>query len=174
MDIRKKRQILKTFVESHFSYCPLVWMFHSRFLNNRINTIHERAWIVYEDEISSFEDLLKRDNSYTIHERNIQTLAIEIFKVVTGISPEIMKKVFPLKSSIQYHSKQIFETHNIRSVYNGTDTLSFLGPKIWNILPDDMKKITSLNAFKKEIRKWKPKECPCRLCKNYIQGIGYI
>ena len=166
---------MKTFVESYFSYGPLICMFHSRLLNNQINKIHERALrIVYSDETSSFENLLTRDNSFTIHERNVQTLAIEVFKVVRGISPEIMKNVFRLKKCIQYQSNQIFDTHNIRSVYNGTDTLSFLGPKIWNILPNDIKTITCLNVFKKKIRRWKPAECPCRLCKNYIQGVGYI
>ena len=39
----KLRLILKAFIESQFGYCPLVWMFHSRTLNNRINRLHERA-----------------------------------------------------------------------------------------------------------------------------------
>ena len=68
---------MKTFILSHFGYCPLVWMMHNRRLNNRINRIHERALrLVYKDDSSSFEELLKIDNSFTIHERNIQSLAI--------------------------------------------------------------------------------------------------
>ena len=39
----KLRVLMKSFVESQFSYCPLIWMFHSRTLNNRINKLHERA-----------------------------------------------------------------------------------------------------------------------------------
>ena len=63
---------MKSFIESQFGYCPLVWMFHSRSLNNRINHIHERALrIVYKDYYSSFEELLEKDKSFTIHERNI-------------------------------------------------------------------------------------------------------
>ena len=47
---------MKAFIESQFSYCSLVWMFHSRTLNNRINNLHERALrLVYNDQISSFE-----------------------------------------------------------------------------------------------------------------------
>ena len=61
-----------------------------RTLNNRINKIHERALrLVYNDEESSFENLLLKDNSFTIHERNIQTLAIELYKVVNHLSPKI-------------------------------------------------------------------------------------
>ena len=43
MTTDKLRVIMKAFIESQFGYCPLVWMFHSRTLNNRINNLHERA-----------------------------------------------------------------------------------------------------------------------------------
>ena len=77
MTQNQRKIIMKTFILSHFSYCPLVWMFHSRKLNNRINSIHERALrIVYRDNESTFDELLFKDESFTIHERNIQTLAI--------------------------------------------------------------------------------------------------
>ena len=73
---------MKTFIESQFGYCPLIWMFHGRIVNKRIKHLHERALrITYKDYISSFEDLLKRDKSVTIHHKNIQSLAIELFKV---------------------------------------------------------------------------------------------
>ena len=140
MDISKRRQIMKAFIESSFGYCPLVWMFHSRTLNNRINKIYERALrIVYNDEFSSFEDLLEKDNSFTIHERNIQTMAIEIFKVVHGLSPEIMKSVFPVRICNRYDSKQIFQTRNVNTVYHGLNSLAHLGLKIWSIIPDQIK-----------------------------------
>ena len=50
----------------------------------------------------------------------------------------------------------------------------FLGPKIWNILPDEIKQQTSLNSFKKSVTKWKPKDCPCRLCKVSANGVGFL
>ena len=43
MNVSKKRIIMKSFIESQFGYCPLIWMFHSRGLNNKINRIHERV-----------------------------------------------------------------------------------------------------------------------------------
>ena len=57
--------IMKAFIESQFSYCPLIWMFHSRTMNNRINRLHERALrLVYKNENLSFEELLEVDGSF--------------------------------------------------------------------------------------------------------------
>ena len=75
-------------------------MFHSRGLNNEINSLHERALrITYGDRSASFEDLLKKDNSVSIHHWNIQALATEMFKVKNNIVPEIMKEPFAPKIS---------------------------------------------------------------------------
>ena len=148
MNTGQKRIIMKAFIHSQFGYCPLVWIFHSRELNRRINRIQERALrVVYSDGVSSFKSLLERDESFTVHERNIQTLAIEMFKMVNGLSPKIMKRVFTLKTNPMYCTKQIFKTKSVRSVYNGIDTLSFLGPKIWLIIPDDIKSVGNIEEF---------------------------
>ena len=71
MSFQRRRSLLKSFVEAQFGYCPLVWMFHGREINRKINHIHERSLrIVYRDYNSSFKDLLKKDNSVCIHHRN--------------------------------------------------------------------------------------------------------
>ena len=74
---------MNAFITSQFSYCPLVWMSHSRTMNNRINKIHEKTLrLVYKDEKNlSLDDLLKKDKSVSIHQRNLQILATEIFKL---------------------------------------------------------------------------------------------
>ena len=78
----KLKIIMKTFIQSQFNYCPLVWMFHSRTLNNKINKLHERALkIVYKNDKLTFDELLELDNSVTVHHRNLQKLAIEMYKV---------------------------------------------------------------------------------------------
>ena len=85
---------MKAFIESQFSYCPLIWMFYSRKLNNRINRIHERALrVAFRDNTSSFEILLKQDNSFTTHERNLRRLVTEMFKTKNNLSPAFMKNL---------------------------------------------------------------------------------
>ena len=175
MGKEKRRIIMKSFIESQFGYCPLVWMFHSRKLNNRINRIHEKSLrLVYNEENTSFEELLQKDNSFTIHHMNIQALAIELYKVMHPLSPVFMKEILPTKSHITHCSKQDFVTRRIRTVHNGSETLSFLGPKIWLIIPNEIKMAKTLIEFKNQIKKWKPTKCPCRLCQVYIRGIGFI
>ena len=93
MSLNKQRLLMKTFVESQFNYSPLIWMFHSSRLNNKINNVHGKALIiVYFDYKSTFQELLDKDASFSVHHRNIQTLATEIYKHIHGLSPGIMEK----------------------------------------------------------------------------------
>ena len=93
--IQKRRMKMEDCIASEFSYCPLVWMFHKRKLNSRVNKLHEKTLrIVYQDYASSFTELLDKDNSTTIHNRNIQLLTTELFKVKNGLPPPYMNKVF--------------------------------------------------------------------------------
>ena len=171
MSFNRRRELMNAFITSQFGYCPLVWMFHSRKLNNRINTLHERVLrVVYRDDVSTFDTLVEKNESFRIHDRNIQTLAIELYKVWYGISPKIMSYVFPINMSSRKGEE--FSSRNVKSVNYGTDSLSHLGPKIWNLVPPEWKSL-SLSNFTKQIRKWKP-PCPCKLCKIYLQGVGYI
>ena len=103
MDFPKRKQIMNTFFKSQVSYSPLTWMMHNRKLNNKINRLHERyLHVTYDDSLSSFEELLERYNSVSVHNRNIQCLAVELCKVFNGICPDIMKDVFPLSPSSNY------------------------------------------------------------------------
>ena len=98
MCLEKRKTVFKAYMISQFGYCLLVWMFHSRGLNNKINSLNERALrITCSGRSSSFQDLLKKDNSVSIHHRNIQALATEMFKVKNHIAPEIMKELFAPK-----------------------------------------------------------------------------
>ena len=94
---KKRRIVMNTFVESQFNYCSLIWILHSRTLNNKINRLHKRALrIVYSDYTSSFNTLLEKDGSFSIHHRNIQSLAFEIYKYLHGLSPAIMGDIIKL------------------------------------------------------------------------------
>ena len=139
---------------SQFSYCPLLWMCHSRTLNSKINKLHERSLrLVYDDGQSTFEELLNIGKSVTIHHRNVQVLATELYKVHHGLAPELMNDIFEKRNVTYYfRNNSTFETSNIKSVYYGSETISFLGPKIWELLPSSIKDSENLNIFKSNIK----------------------
>ena len=132
MELPKRRILMDAFFKAQFNYCPAVWMFLSRSLNNKINRLHERCLrMIYNDKHSNFEELLVKDNSVSIHHNNIHTLAIEIYKVAKGICPEIMNDIFKLRENTHYNLRYTsqFLVDPIHSVFNGSESASYLGPK---------------------------------------------
>ena len=94
MNINQRKRIMRAFTSSQFGYCPLVWFFCSRKINNRINRIQERALrIVYKDYVLTFAQLLEKGSSVSIHIRNLHILATEIFKARNNLSQFILKSV---------------------------------------------------------------------------------
>ena len=177
MTVSKRRTLMNAFFRSQFSYCSLMWMCHSRTLNNKINRVHERCLrIAYNDKLSSFQNLLDQGRSVSVHTPNLHTLAIEMYKVSKGIAPKIFADIFSCNSRANYDLRyqSEFSRPLVKSVFNGTETISNLGPMIWDLVPLEMKQKESLTAFKKAIKTWNPHNCPCRLCKKYVAGIGSI
>ena len=125
--------------------------------------------------MSSFE-LLETDNSVSVHHRNILVFATELYKAVSGHSPEIMKEVFPYNENTTYNTrnKRKFHSRAIKSVTFGSETLSHLAPKIWELVPVEIKNVESVACFKRAIKKWKPTNCPCRLFRTYVFQVGFV
>ena len=151
---KEKRMTQKAFIRSQIGYCSLVWIFHSWGLNNKTNWIHERASrISYKDKSLSFQNLLKEDNSATIHHSNIKILATETYKFLQGLSPSLMKEIFVERNNnYSLWGNNVLSRWRINSVRYRTDTVSFLAPKIWDNLPKDIKDSESLNIFKGKIK----------------------
>ena len=122
LNIQKRRTVMKSFVTAEFYYCPLIWMLHSRHLNHKINSIHERALrITYQDNTSTFQEQLNKSNSVSIHHRNLQVLATEMLKTHWDLPPEILRKNF-LSETCSYKlcRSNIFEERQVHSIYHGT------------------------------------------------------
>ena len=143
----KKGLILKTFIESQFSYCPLIWMFRSKEVNNKINHIHGRALrLVYEYYTTSFEDILLRDKSVYIHLRNIQNVAIEVLKVKNNLCPDFIKSLF-YQIETRTRSNVSFHRQNVNTVYKGEQSLRCFGPIVRDtMIPESLKTITDLKT----------------------------
>ena len=137
MSLEKRRTLMKAFIESQFNYCPLIWILRSRTLKNKINHIHERALrTVYSDYNSSFYELLDKDDTFKIHKKNIQNLAIGIYKYLHGLSPAILSDVSRVNETIPYDLRTRNELYvlNPKTVICGTETF-FLSLEICALIP---------------------------------------
>ena len=111
-------------MESHFKYFPIVWMFHSRRTNKKINRLHERALrIAYDDEVSTFDQLLTMDKYFCIHHQNIQKLLIEIYKAI-HISGNSLKELYiKRESTISLRSKPELVIPSVNTVLKGKNLI---------------------------------------------------
>ena len=152
-------------------------MFHSRKLNNNINKLHERALrIIDRDKNSSFESLLKKDSSTTIYVKNLKVMLTEMFKTKNYQNPDFMRGVFPLRNnSYNLRYNNVFLQPKVETVSYGMETMCQRTTiQLWQILPSHRKSSTSLKDFKTKIRNRNPSHCNCRLCRPYIQSLGFL
>ena len=155
MSTEKRRTLFKAFVVSQFNYCLLVSMFHTKELNNRINSLHEKALrLTDQNRSSSFDELLKLGKSVSIHYRNLQYLLTEIYKVKMGLSPPIMNDIliFDENTSYNLRSGVTVTKGKIRTNKFSFETISTIGAVLWRNLPNDIKDSESLNIFKHRIK----------------------
>ena len=170
LNLERRRSLMKAFIESQFGYCPLVWMFCGRQENNRINHLHERALrIVYNDYKSTFENLLELDNSLFIHHRNIRLLSIELYKFKHNLSNQVLLELLNLRNiNYDFRSQIDFELRPIYTTAYSLRSLKYSAPKIWNIVPIDIRNSDSLPEFTTKIKSWKPVTYPCNLCRTFV------
>ena len=151
-------------------------MFHNRKRNNHINSVHERALrVIYRDSNAIFSELLSKDKSVIIKQINLQLLATEAFKTKNELNSKIMEEIFTFKN-VDYNlrNNSSLKIGNLKTVYYGTESLTNLGAKNWNLLPNEYKELKSLSRFKSRISNWVADECLGRICKNYVPNIGFI
>ena len=99
-----------------------------------------------------------------------------MFKVSRGLSPKIANELFQFREHIPYELRQRpqFQIPWVHSVLSGTESLKFYGPKIWALVPNEVKQLESIRKFRNAIKQWNTTSCPCRLCKRYIHRIKFL
>ena len=98
---------------------------------------------------------MKKDGSASVHNQDFQIFATEMYEIKNDPSPLIVTELFKQMNEQHYDLRKNsqFTIPPIRTVYHGSESISFLGPKIWNILPDRLKNVNSIEAFKIQIKK---------------------
>ena len=177
MATEKLQRLRRAFVLSHLGYCPLVWMFYDRALNHKRNHIHERALrIAHKDYENDFGFLLKQSKSVPIHLRNLQLLLTKIYKTKCGLNPPFMKETsMQRNNSYSLRHGDDAQVPKVRTTSFGVESIAYLGNKLWQILPQEIKQSNSLPIFKKQIiRFWNGGKCNCMLCKVYNLKVRFL
>ena len=156
---QKSKLIFSSVIMSNFSYCPLIWLFCTKGANNEINRTRKRVLrALYGDYESTFEELLDRDKSKTIHKKNLQLLMTEVYRTINNLNPEYMWKFFT-KRDVPYglSSSELCKIPSVNSQRYGINSLSYRVSLLWDELSDEMKLTTSAKIFKKKYDTWKAK-----------------
>ena len=146
------RLIMNAFFLSKFGYYLLVCKFQSRSLNNRINRLQDRTLrLVYKGTSSSIIELLKKENTFTIHQKKIKKRATEIYKVKQKIPPGLIYELFQ-ETEHPYNLliNHTFRTYSAETVQHGTGILLFMGPKIRSLFPSNRNNSETLEIFKQK------------------------
>ena len=133
MDISQRKLISNAFIMPQFSCCPLIWMFHSRAMEHRINRIHERTLrLIYSNQHQlTFKELLEKNKTVSNHQRNLQTLATEIYKAKNKISPKVVNSLFEFTNkNYDHRNASILKRNRYFTVHHGRESLVSLAPKI--------------------------------------------
>ena len=131
---------------------------------------------MYRDYKSSFKELLQKYKSITINQENLQYLPIEIYEVKVRISPKIVNEIFRFRKNSAYSlgSGIRLKKPSSNSIQFESKSTVYLGAKIWEIIPENIKSSESVDIFKSKVKNWVLEVCPYRLCKTYVNHVGFV
>ena len=144
-------------------------MLCSRKWNNLINKLHKRGLkLTYRDEIKYFQQILRKQNKITIHERNWQFLMKKVCKIVNGIASPIINSISHAIKIFRNFLQKIGKPWNMATKQWRIE-LCFSG-RIYTLI----KNTKSLNNFQWKVKAWQCEFWLCIPCKNYVQNLGFI
>ena len=165
LDQKGKEAIINGFVYANFNYCPLVWHFCSAKSVKKIEKIQERLLrLLLNDYRSDYKSLLVKSSKSTMEVKRLRALALEIFRTLNNMNPEYLKDIF-IQNTTSVRNYNNLVVHSHRTATYGDKSLSTLGPKIWNSLPNNIKSLESFSKFKSYIDTWFGPKCSCSICK---------
>ena len=174
LSFKAKFILIQSFVYANFNYCPLIWHFSSSKSLSKVEQIQKRALrFLHDDTESSYETLLSKTDKNFMSINRVRTLCIEIFKTINNLNPPFMKDIFQLRITdrpVRAQNTNNLKVETRKTVAFGTNSISSLGPKIWNNLPYHLKCSESLAFFKQIIKKWDGTKCLCDKCnKSFLE-----
>ena len=149
---------------SNFNFCPLIMHFCSKTNSDKLEKIRFRALkFIFQDFNSSYDILLQKAGTTTLHLSRMRNLALQTFKIVYGDSqPFLQDFVVKKDTSYDFRYTNLLELPRPKSTMFGISSFRYQAAKLWNALPDDARKITDFDSFRALIKGWGGVECTCR------------
>ena len=152
LNFEGKKTLINSYFYSNFNYCPLVWMFSNAKSLNKIESLQKRTLhFLYEDYVSSYEELLQKAGKETMKANRLRSLCIGIFISINNIN-----EIFKLRKTsrtVLSNYKLNLDVPTINQVSFGDKSLRYYGSKIWNLLPFHIKSFENLEACNNIIKK---------------------
>ena len=136
--------IFRSFIQSNFNYCPLVWHFCSKTNTEKHEKLQYRALriIIFSDFTPSYAYLLEKAELSTLHWNRIRCIAAETYKCINNLTPEYIRDLVQLKTSTySFRYENTVKIPTVRTVTYGQSSLRFDSVRLWNSLPNDMRKV---------------------------------
>ena len=158
--------VFKSFIKSNFNFCPVVWHFCSQTNTEKLEKLQYRALrIVYNDYQASYDELLKRVNTTTLHLGRMQSIALETFKCLNGIAPEYIRDLVKFKDNkYNFRYENMLQVPTVRTSRYGKNSFRFEAARVWNSLPNEIRCAKSFKEFKGLIHTWSGPKCKCSMC----------
>jgi len=158
IDNPSRKTIFNSFIASSLNYCSTIWMFTSRGNLDKLDKLHKRALrLTYNNYTSPYDELLHDTNTLCVYKRCLKTLATDMYKTKHKWTPSYIIDLFlerDISTSYGLRDTNKFILPRYNGKKYGYHCLAFIGPKIWNDLPIDMKNSNSIQSFKSQLDRW--------------------
>ena len=144
-------------------------------LIKKITVCMKELWEWFKKTVLLRLTLLEKDMLFSVHDINIQQLALEMYKVAKGLAPTATSSLFlQCSNNRRTRSQSHFLIPQVNTIYFGQNSIRYLRPWIWNSIQTASRNVESFVEFKSLIKNWKPSNYPCMLCKDYIPQVGFV
>ena len=164
--LEKAKLLCNAFINSQFNYAPLVWTFYRKKQYLKIQKIHHKALKVVYNSNKNYNELLRDNNEFSIHQRHLRAFICEVFRSLNNLNPEFMWLYFVFKN-ITYNIRNgpLLRLPSAKSTSKGINSVLFRACLLWNSLPQSVKYSESIAELKTKMKNLGNIDCSCILCR---------
>ena len=152
LTLEKSKLLYNAFINNQFNYASIIWMFCRKQDYLEVEKIHYKALKIVYNSNECYEELLIRNNEVSIHQKQLRTLATEIYKCLTDVNPDFMNYFSIKEIPCSIRNDSALKIPSASFTYYGTNSIHFRACLLWNKLPNSLKESQSLPELKYKIK----------------------